>query len=207
MNIEIVSQLNKHFLILIYIYLKEWYSTESYFIVKTTIDSVINLVIIVGFAAIVSTKYDKSDTFGSFLLVFGLSALSYQSLGQIFAIVFGEYALIASILLSSVFLIFQGVLNRDLSEFVYNLLHLVPMKQMDSHMILLFYGGNICPENQVSSVIYKYNLVDDDFDSTTHLLIFDAIFYYILCYICLKLYVNWDSIQIQIKSFKQRLFN
>ena len=88
MNTEIVSQFNKYFLILIYIYLKEWYSTESYFIVKTTIDSVINLVIIVGYAAIISTNYENGDAFGSLLLVYGLTVICYQSLGQICAIIF-----------------------------------------------------------------------------------------------------------------------
>ena len=156
----------------------------------------------VGYAAIISIAFDQ-DTFGEFFVVYGLCAFIYQSLGYICAIALGQYSVLGAILLTPCIILFQCVLNRDLSKFMYQLSHLVPIKQADNHLILLLFGHKKCPDTHISSIIYRFNLVDDDYDSATHLLIFQSFLYLILCYLSLKLYVNWHSIQIQIKRFRQ----
>ena len=76
------------------------------------------------------------------------------------------------------------------------------MKLILKHLQVFFHGKGRCGDDQVSFVLYKSQVDEDDFDSTTHMLIADVCLYYVLSYILLKIKANWDSIELKLKISK-----
>ena len=94
---------------------------------------------------------------------------------------------------------------RELSQPFVHLANLNPIYASITYTMILFYGFDVCPEDQISSVLYFRYLEDDMFDKGWRLLFLQLAFYRILSYVCLKIKVNWDSIEMWFKYFKNKL--
>ena len=168
---------------------------------------IIQVLIVAALADIVYTD-DFEDIFAAFLLTLTLSSLALQSLGHILAIVFGKVAVVVSILIIAWMVLFMGIYitPRDVSDlFEDTMMSSDPIYNCIAHMMVLIYGFGRCPEGYVSSVIYKLDYNDDDFDDSTLILVYEVIFFRLLSYICLKLKVNWYRVELLIKSIKTKL--
>ena len=177
--------------------------------VKSLIDLLPNIVSVMTFAAIISTMYEKEDTFLVLLVAFGLTSLCFQSFGHISGILFEENAVIAAILTTPLILILSGmesVTPREFDDIFIKLGNMNPMKHCLAIIKVHFYGFNQCPEDQISSEMYKNMLDDDAYDMSWHNLLLLIGFYRILTYICLKLKINSESIEFQSKRMKRIFF-
>ena len=116
------------------------------------------------------------------LLTLTVSALSYQSLGHIIGICFGRNAVIYALFVYVLILTFDNTSlpTRELPDVLKKFSSITIKKQSFDYMLVLFYGFDRCPENQISSVMYKKHLDDDDFDKSWTLLLIQLIFYRIL---------------------------
>ena len=175
----------------------EWYSAETFFIVKTSLDLLIVLLAIVCYTAILDTNYRNDESFGALLLVLVLNSITFQSLGYIFGIILGEYAINGVVMAMPILILYILIPNRDMSDVFVRIGKIMPQTQAQKHMLIFNYGFDACPEGEISSVMYNHQFYDDQFDASTHLLIIQAGFFQLLSYISLKLKVNWDSIQIK----------
>ena len=184
-------------------YLIDWYSTESYFLVTTILDFVPSLISIVIYCLIINV-YEMEGTYAVLLYCLSISALSYQSIGHILGICFGERAVIMSVLLLPIFLCLSGffIPSTEFGHPVTELSHVVPMRYTIEVILIYFYGFDRCPEGQVSSIMHKFLYTDDMYDMSRNILVYQLVCYRILSYLCLKLKVNWTSIQIMIDWFR-----
>ena len=156
--------------------------------VKFLVDMIPVMLTMVLFSLIMNIPYDREGTLAAFLLVLCLSSLSYQSIGYILGVLFGESAVIASMLCLSLIILFGTILHQ-IGRIVYPLLMLAnlnPWKSQIDHMIIHFYRFNRCPEDQFPFITYKYLLDDHSFDKTLYLLIFQLISFRVLAYCCVK---------------------
>ena len=175
--------------------------------VKTFVDIIPFIGVVIGCLAIIDTKYQLDDTFPTILLVYVMVLISSQSLGHIVGIVFTSNPIVGAMILLVPLSIFSPVISdRDLSDFSRNLINLIPYHIGLKHIWIFFYGRDRCPEGEISSVLYKNQVYDNDFDKTTVIMAFDVCLYYILSYIFLKIKANWDSIQLIIKSTNEKIF-
>ncbi|CAG2112212.1 unnamed protein product [Medioppia subpectinata] len=103
-----------------------WYSAESFFVVKSVMDLIPLIIIVVSVVAVVD-NYDKEHTYWSLLLAIGLSSMSFQSLGQMCGICFEDNGVLVSILLIPLLTSFANIviLVYDMNTF------LVYMSQLD----------------------------------------------------------------------------
>ena len=76
------------------------------------------------------------------------------------------------------------------------------MRYVIQRVVLFFYGFDRCPDGQVSSVIYKLKYTDDMYGQAVRVLAYQLVFYRVLTYGCLKLKVNWSSVEVIIGSVK-----
>ena len=166
------------------------------------------MITMVVYCAIISSKFDRSNTFAVFLLAYSMTSLSQQSIGHIFGTVFEENALIASssvIPLIFIFSNYEGNTVRDFDDFFSRISYLSSSKYCYDYIKTHFYGFGLCPEDQISSLMYRFVLDDDAYDRSWQSLIALFCVLRILTYICLKLKVNWDLIHIQIKRLKKMI--
>ena len=183
----------------------DWYSTETYFLAKIVVDIPLNLIMTVGFAAILSTKFDyKDDALPTLILVYSIALIGSRFLGYITAIVFGSHSLVVSMILASLMATFSGTLlsDRGMSDSVVKITSLLMYKWFTKHLMVWLYGFGRCPEDSISSVMYKNNLTDDEFDKSTIIMGCVVLLYFILSYFCLKIKVSWDSTQLISRKIK-----
>lgn len=178
--------------------------------VKSGIDLFVNISLMAIVAVIADTAYNRFDeTFPAIVLMLCLSSLVSQSLGHIFAIVFGHRAVVAAILTSAWLVLFGGlyVTERDLNDFFKDtMLDTDPLRHTIAHTAVLIYGFGRCGQGFISPVMYKFKLDDEDFDDSTMVLIYELIALRVISYLCLKVKVNWYLIEIMVKKVKTRLF-
>lgn len=167
------------------------------------------LVQVVIIAAMTDTLYsDLDQTFPALLLMLTLSSVALQSLGHIYAIVFGKYGIVVSILTIAWMVVFGGVFvtERDVSQFVTDtLISTDPVYNCIAHLVVLIYGFERCPEGSVSSMMYKFGYDDNDFDDSTLMLVYEIIILRTFSYLCLKLKVNWHHFEIWLRDVKVKL--
>ncbi|CAG2174198.1 unnamed protein product, partial [Oppiella nova] len=158
-----------------------WYSTESYFLVTTILDFVPSMVSIVIYCLIINV-YEMEGTYAVLLYCLSISALSYQSIGHILGICFGERAVIMSVLLLPIFLCLGGffIPSTEFGHPVIELSHVVPMRYTIEVILIFFYGFDRCPEGQVSSIMHKFLYTDDMYDMSRNILVYQLVCYRIL---------------------------
>ena len=168
-------------------------------------DLVPNLIIIFFYSIIININYKEFDAFPDLLLSYVLSALCFQSIGYLVATLFGSYYLIGSFIVFSSLSLFTGTTptDRAFPETTRKLISCIsPVYLVTKHILVLFYGFDRCSNDEISSVMYRFLLSDDDFDKSTHLLISLVIVYYILSYICFKIKFNWNSFKIGASNLR-----
>ena len=171
-------------------------------------DLVPNLIIILCFAAIINTNFKEYDAFPDLLLVIALISLCYQSLGYLIAILSYASPMIGCMIIFCTIMLFNNFApsDRAFSVFARKLIDCIsPVRLGMKHIFVLFYGFDRCSEDEISSAMFQLLIFDDDFDKSTHLLIFSLFLYYSLTYICFKVRVNWDSIQMKIIDLRTKL--
>ena len=165
------------------------------------------MIIAASLTYILYSEFD--DAFLALILMLCLGSLISQSLGHIYAIIFGQRAIVVAILTTAWMVLFAGVFvtDRDLGDFIEDtMLGTDPCKHNIAHMAVLFYGFGRCPEGFISPVMYKFKYDDDDFDDSTLMLVYEMIFLRVLSYVCLKVKVNWHIVEILFKNVKTKLF-
>ncbi|CAG2107366.1 unnamed protein product [Medioppia subpectinata] len=146
--------------------------TESFFVVKSVMDLIPLVIIVVSVVAVVD-NYDKEHTYWSLLLAIGLSSMSFQSLGQMCGICFEDNGVLVSILLIPLVMAFSNtvIMVNDLNAFLLHISQLDMFAAAMGYIRIWFNGSDRCPEGHISYILYRYHLIDADFDKQWHLLV------------------------------------
>ena len=166
------------------------------------------MIIIVLYTAVFNINLQDYDAFPDLLLVLILSALCYQFIGYFWAIILPNYPVIGVVVVFASMQVLSGLQPPDwpLSELIRKFADcLTPARHALKHIMVLFYGFDRCSESEVSTLMYRYLLSDDDFDKSTHLLIIQLFLYFIISYISFKVRANWDSIQMKIIVIRNKI--
>ena len=147
-----------------------------------------NIIAIIISTIIIAFKYKTFDIFVLFLIPFLLSAIISQSIGHLLAITCGKNALLAHILLVSLFILYGGAFTKEEDLFVLTkyLTKLNPSKQILLRITTYLYGSDTCPSGQTSAIMSNMGWTDNLYDESLYLLIFQSIFFTLLAYVCLK---------------------
>ncbi|CAG2101733.1 unnamed protein product [Medioppia subpectinata] len=120
-----------------------WYSTESFFVVKSVMDFIPFMIILASVVAVID-NYDKEYTYWSLILALSLSCLQYQSLGQICGICFEENGVLVGILLIPIAVVFSDsvILLHDLGSIAQHLSHITSSAPFIRYTRIWFYGSD-----------------------------------------------------------------
>ncbi|XP_054164304.1 uncharacterized protein LOC128961998 [Oppia nitens] len=172
-----------------------WYSTESYYLVKQLMDIVPALATTVSVVFIVDIYVNRSMTW-SLAVSLTLSTLSFQSMGHIVGILFPTNATVVSIMIIPILTLTSNTIapTASYNQFIKQLSNLSVIKQSLTYLLIAMYGFDRCPQgSHISSMLYRYSLTDGDYRRDRHLLIVQLVIYKLLTYILLKLKVNYDN--------------
>ena len=209
MNIEtvILSKLKflMSLLIIWFVCSIDWYSAESYFLVKAVLDMIPCLASVLIVSSICNF-YERDDIYGSILFVNTFCFITVQVFSKIIGTCFNKNPTAPIIIAIVYHLLFcdSMIPTHEFGKSIRRLYALNPPGLSAKHLIYKFYG-NKCNEQQISSALYKYNIVDDDYDKTRHLLIFTFIIYAILSYIVLKAKVNKSLFEMKFKEITDKM--
>ena len=160
-------------------------------------------------AVIVDIHYsDLDQTFPALLIVMLLPAVVCQCLGYIYAIMFGERGLVACTLTISWMALLSSFLitSRDVSSFVeHAFMNLNPLYLGISHILIIIYGFDRCPDGFISAPMFIYKYDNDMFDKSTLVLTLEATGLTVLTYVCLKIRVNWHLFETVIIYMKNKI--
>ena len=125
-----------------------------------------------------------------------LQYINTRSIGHIIGICCPQnpFAFIALTIVS--ISVFNDILmpRKQFPQLIQNLNALNPISFISKYLYLKFYK-NKCKYNQISSVLFKYQIVHDDFDKGWQILLSQLIIFKILSYLALKIRVNWTILQ------------
>jgi len=174
--------------------LKGWYSTGTYYWVKTLVELLPTLVTIFSYIYITDIYDGNTILFGYlFFITFGI--LGIQSLGHLLGIVLNEIPKIAAFVAVNVFvlLLFFGNFMIPIKELHYALQwfsNISTHKLIFESMIILLYGFDRCSDTEFSGILYILDIDDNTFYKNARYLIFQFIFLRSLALIALIIKAN-----------------
>ncbi|CAG2113115.1 unnamed protein product, partial [Medioppia subpectinata] len=180
-----------------------WYSVESYFMVKLLVNIIPILVTNICLSFIIDI-YDRLDAMpAAIFMVITLASVAIQRICHLVSICFPRHTASAAIIIC-VLISITNTYFIPVYEFgpaLQHLTNLSPIKVSFNYLTVYLYGRGRCPTGtHISSVLYKFQLTDEDLDKSWRLLIFQCVFYTIVSYFVLKVRVHSQSIQIKCKQ-------
>ncbi len=138
-----------------------------------------SLVSIVCYIYIVDI-YEGNTIFFGYLFFIALGNLCIQSLGHIIGIVFSQSTKISVLFSVGLFVLFALFCNffiplKELHYSLQYLSNLSTLKLSFTGLIVLFYGFDRCSDREFSSIMYLFELEDNDFYIYVRLLIIQFI--------------------------------
>ena len=185
----------------------EWYSCESFFLVKVILDHIPAVTTVLIITALVSSgMYHMDGVYWALTLVMVLYGSSALSMGLVLATCCEKSLAPAFISLIIYLMIYNPafVPYYDFDPTVQKLGVFSAPAYGIGYMLAWVYGDR-CHQDQVSSLLYKYKIdPDDGVQRNFIVLLLITILFRMFCYFAIKVRVNYDLIAIKFNHLADR---
>ncbi|CAG2112332.1 unnamed protein product [Medioppia subpectinata] len=148
-----------------------WYSVESYFMVKFLVNIIPILVTNICLSFIIDI-YDRLDAMPAAIFVaITLASVAIQRICHLVSICFPRHTASAAIIICVLISITNSffIPVYEFGPALQHLTNLSPIKFAFKYLVVYLYGRGRCPTGtHISSVLYKFQLMDEDLDKSWH---------------------------------------
>jgi len=191
-----------------------WYSTGVFYISKTIVELLPTLIYSIIFALLTffsSGQYYEKERLLWYIFIITIGMLCTQGMGFFVGIVLVEYELIAievAIGLYCYFIIFCNLFIplKEMPQILQFISNSSYVKFLFNSCLIIIYGFGRCASDQLSIVLYKYDLDDDLFNDYVKYLVIYCFSLRIMASIALYIKTNTFLNKTKLKYIQNLLF-